>query len=134
MKREKMYVLAAVSSLLIMSVIVQCLLLHQTGYSRKPDADISFPDAGIWCCSERGITLYIDEGFCVIDKDNTAIRCSYTREYGMKSIYINCNEFDNLEYEFAHLFFSGDVLAIYEDIMYIEEHKTNVVYSFLRIS
>lgn len=113
-------------------IFIAFLFIH-FGYSRQPGKEYPFPESGTWHCQELGITLFLDEGECVISDGKDTITCSMLRERGSCEVYVYCYEFNNSVYEFEHLFFSGDFLDINGDVFYVQEHKSETVYTFSKV-
>ena len=114
--------------------LLVALFLNHFGYSRQPEleSDIQFPTSGTWRCDNLGISLFLDEGKCTFEDERNTIICYMMRERGSRDIYIHCYETSNPDYKYDHLFFSGKFIGIDGDVMYIKDHKTKTVHSFLR--
>ena len=122
-----------VIGILFILVLLNCLMLHELGYSKRPETDVPFPESGIWICDELGITMLLGDGSCVIKISEEDIQCAIQREYGSHKVFFHCCEFNNTNFDFGHTFFSGIFLNTYDGLLYIEELKTETVYVFRRI-
>ena len=126
---RRLCIFLCVTGLILIFIV---FLFDHFGYSRQHGQEYPFPESGTWYCQELGITLFLDEGKCVICDGKDTITCSMLRERGSREVYIHCYEFNNSDYEFEHLFFSGDFLNINGDVFYIQEHKSKTVYTFTK--
>ena len=130
---KKTHIIYLALGILSVHIILGCILLRETGFSGHPENDPPFPKSDSWVCAELGITLNLDEGSCFVVIGDDAIQCSYARERGAYEVFVRCYEFDNLDYDFAHLFFSGNFLSMGDDAFYMEEHKSGIVYTFHKV-
>lgn len=117
----------------VLTLISNTFLLFHFGYSRQPEEDYPFPKTGTWQCQELGIPMSFDEGKCIFFDGKDTIECYVLRERGSREVSIYCYELNNPNYEFEHLFFSGNFLDINRDDFYIQEDKTANVYTFCRV-
>lgn len=127
------YIIYLAIGIISAHVILGGLLLHETGFSGHPEHDPPFPKTGTWVCSELGMTLNLDEGTCFVVVGDNTIQCTYSREYGAYEVFVRCYEFDNPNYDFAHLFFSGKFLSMNGEVFYMENHQSGVVYTFEKV-